>query len=192
MSRKHKTRKNRGNGTPGPGPIDATSRAPAAPGGARDGAPGGAQGGARGNALRRAVSAPRSRRRALTWIGGLGLASLGAVVLARHDARTRELHDLSVIGDGAPVVVQVHDPSCPMCRRLMGTTRDTLEGMPRIRYRIADLTSADGRTFADGYRVGKVTLLLFDARGRHVDTVQGVTPAETLRRLFEERFARFV
>jgi len=145
-----------------------------------------------GNALRRAIATPRSRRRALQWIGGLGLASLGAVAIARHDARSRELHDLSVIGDGAPVVVQVHDPSCPSCRRLMSTTRATLEGMPRIRYRIADLTSAGGRAFADDYRVGKVTLLLFDARGRHVDTVQGVTSAGTLRRTFEQRFAPFV
>jgi len=142
-----------------------------------------------GSTLQRLIGDRLGRRRALQWIGGLGLASIGAVAIARHDARTRELHDLSVIGDGTPVVVQVHDPSCPLCRRLMATTRDTLDDMPSIRYRVADLTSEDGRAFGDAHRAGKVTLLLFDRGGDLVGRVEGVTPADSLRRTFEERLA---
>lgn len=39
------------------------------------------------------------------------------------------------------------------------------------------------------YGVGKVTLLLFNARGKHVYTVQGVTPKEELAEIFN-RFLR--
>jgi len=141
------------------------------------------------SAWQRLTSDRRGRRRALQWLGGLGLASIGAVAIARHDARSRELHDLAVIGDGAPVVVQVHDPSCALCRRLMSTARATLDDMPSIRYRVADLTSMQGRAFADRHDAGKVTLLLFDGRGRLVERIEGVTPAESLRRTFEQRLA---
>ena len=132
---------------------------------------------------------PDKRRRKL--LGGavlLGAATFGAVALHRHDVTSRELHDLSVIGDGEPVVVQVHDPSCPTCRKLKGSTSVALESVPALRYRIADLTSDEGRALGEAHGVGKVTLLLFDGRGRRVDTVQGLTPVAEL----EARFARLL
>jgi len=75
-----------------------------------------------------------------------------------------------------------------MCRRLMGHTLRALEERDDILYRVADLTTTEGADIGREYGVGKVTLLLFDATGRHVDTVQGVTPVEELTARFDERF----
>lgn len=138
--------------------------------------------------LERLKSDPRERRRALTWLGGLGIASLGAVAIARYDSTQRQLHDLGAIGDGGPVVVQVHDPSCPLCRRLMRATRTALESRPDLRYRVADLTTDEGAAFGAQHRAGKVTLLLFDKRGKRIDRVEGVTPVAQLEALFAQRF----
>ena len=163
----------------GSSPADA-ARPSKARSGAADARP------SKGAAARRGD--PDRHRRRLLLRGGLVLAAAvpAALLLHRHDVQARELHDLGVIGDGRPVVVQVHDPSCPSCRRLKGNTETALEDFPDLRYRIADLTETEGRAFGAEHGVGKVTLLLFDGRGRHVDTVSGVTPVETLR----ERFAR--
>ena len=112
----------------------------------------------------------------------------GGVAIHRHDVRTRTRHDLSVLGAGTPVVVQVHDPSCRLCRRLMANTLAALGERDDVLYRVADLTDREGAAFGARYGVGKVTLLLFDGRGRHVDTVQGVTPPEALAERFAARF----
>ncbi len=126
-------------------------------------------------------------RRSFLIYAGLGVASVaGAVGIHRHDVQSKTLHDLSVIGNGTPTVVQVHDPSCPSCRRLKGQTTSALKASPNIQYRIADLTSAEGREMGAKFGVGKVTLLLFDKKGNHVHTVQGVTPAEQLEATFKQ------
>ena len=113
------------------------------------------------------------------------LAIVGAVGIHQYDVRAKTLHDLSIIGEGEPVVLQVHDPSCRLCRQLKSSTESALESLPHIHYRIADLTTNKGREIGDRYRVGKVTLLLFDKKGEHVHTVQGVTPADQLKATFE-------
>lgn len=114
---------------------------------------------------------------------------VGAFGIHRHDVRAKTLHDLSVVGQGEPVVVQVHDPSCALCRRLKSSTVAALKDAPHIQYRIANLNDAEGRAMSQEYGVGKVTLLLFNARGTHVYTVQGVTPKEELTQIFN-RFLR--
>ena len=135
-----------------------------------------------------ATGAPDASRRRLLLRGGLVLAAAvpAALLIHRHDVQARELHDLGAIGGGQPVVVQVHDPSCPSCRELKRNTEAALADFPTVLYRIADLTESSGRAFGEEHGVGKVTLLLFDRRGRHVGTVRGVTGADALR----ERFAR--
>jgi len=126
-----------------------------------------------------------SRRSMLLLLGAAPVALAGGYTIHQYDVNNKTLHDLSIIGEGKPVVVQVHDPSCPSCRRLKGATESALETMPDIVYRIADLTNNEGREIGQRYGVGKVTLLLFDAKGKHVHTIQGVTPKEELITQFE-------
>jgi len=131
-------------------------------------------------------SKPRSRRDLFKYAGIGVLAIAGAVGIHQYDVRAKTLHDLSIVGEGQPVVVQVHDPSCQLCRQLKSSTQTALESLPHIQYRIADLTTTKGREIGQQYRVGKVTLLLFDEKGDHVHTVTGVTPADRLKQTFEQ------
>ena len=126
-------------------------------------------------------------RRDLFKYAGIGvLAVAGAVGIHQYDVRAKTLHDLSVIGEGKSVVVQVHDPSCRLCRQLKSSTQSALESLPDIQYRIADLTTKKGREVGQRYRAEKVTLLLFNGKGDHVHTVRGVTPPEQLKATFEQ------
>lgn len=127
-----------------------------------------------------------SRRNLLLLLGATPVAIAGGYQIHQHDVSSRTLHDLSIIGEGTPVVLQVHDPSCQLCRRLKKSTESALETMPDIAYRIADLNEEEGREIAQRYGVGKVTLLLFDGAGKHVHTVQGVTPKDELISRFEQ------
>ena len=126
-----------------------------------------------------------SRRNLLLLLGATPVAIAGGYKIHQHDVTSKTLHNLSIIAQGQPVVFQVHEPSCQLCRRLKRSTESALDTMPEIAYRIADLTSAEGREIAQRYGVGKVTLLLFDADGKHVHTVQGVTPKDELITRFE-------
>ncbi len=73
-------------------------------------------------------------------------------------------HNLADIGQGKPVVVQIHDPSCQLClqlRKNAGAAVDRLNG--DILFRVADITTPQGRALQLRYDVGNVTLLLFDS-----------------------------
>ncbi len=126
-----------------------------------------------------------SRRNLLLLLGATPVAIAGGYKIHQYDTTNKAVHDLSVIGQGQPVVLQVHDPSCQLCQRLKRTTESALETLPNIEYRIANLTTEKGREIANRYGVGKVTLLLFDDAGKHVHTVQGVTPKDELISRFE-------
>ena len=41
---------------------------------------------------------------------GVPLVGVAGVGVHRHDVKKRALHDLSVLGDGSPAIVQIHDP----------------------------------------------------------------------------------
>lgn len=129
-----------------------------------------------------------SRRAALRSSAVAVALGVGGWTLHRHDVGSRRRHDLGAIGRGTPVVVQVHDPSCPSCRRLMAATGAALESFPDVEYRIADLATGPGRAFGARHGASKVTLLLFDARGRLVDTIEGVRTPEYLRDAFAGAF----
>jgi len=85
-------------------------------------------------------------------------------------------------------VVQIHDTSCPICRRLKSRSIAVLENQSHIEYRLADIVTAKGKALQDKYGVQKTTLLLFDAKGKHVDTVYGLQTTEELESLFSRRF----
>lgn len=124
-----------------------------------------------------------------TWIkGAVGVlaATGGASALHAWDSRTRREHDLSAIGNGVPVVVQVHDRSCPTCRRLKAAMSAALSDRDDIHYRIADLAGSDGRELSERYKVPKVSLLFFDAEGEHRYSHTGILDAEEVEAMVND------
>lgn len=91
-------------------------------------------------------------------------------------------HDLSVVGNGMPTVVQIHDPGCQLCNQLKKNLSKVKGDFKNdIQFKTANIKTNKGRAFADRHRVPHVTLLFFDERGSRVNIIQGVTPAEDIR-----------
>lgn len=132
---------------------------------------------------------PQKQRRFLMKSGGAAaLVVVSAGALATYDKRQRTLHDLTAIGDGSPTVVQIHDPSCTVCRSLKSRTTKALEQFDDVDFRLADLTTPEGSQLAGKYRAEKITLLLFDGKGDHLQTVVGLQSVEDLSQLFSLQF----
>lgn len=134
------------------------------------------------------LPAERKRRLFLKSAVSLGVMGVAAGAISGYDQKKRELHDLTSIGEGKPVVVQIHDTSCPICRRLKSRSMSVLDDQDEIEFRIADIVTAKGRELQEKYGVQKTTLLLFDAEGNLVDTVFGLQTIEELEQLFARRF----
>ncbi len=132
--------------------------------------------------LKTAASKP-IRWRKLIERAVFALAILGIISfsVAAYMDKVADDRDLSVIGNGIATVVQIHDPSCQLCRQLKSNL-DSVKGdfKDKIQFKIANIQSKEGREFAAKHRVQHVTLLFFDQRGRRVDTIQGVTPAKDI------------
>lgn len=105
--------------------------------------------------------------------GGFAIAGIQA-----YDENNRTLHDLTVVGNGTPAVVQIHDPGCRLCRRLKGATEKALEDIDGVNYRLADITTPEGKAVQDRFGVPHVTLLYFDGEGQHRHTTNGTLSAE--------------
>ncbi len=124
---------------------------------------------------------PALRRKFL--IGSVGVIALGTAAFGinAYDQQHRELHDLTAIGSGTPVIVQIHDPACPTCRRLKNIVTNTLGADDPILYRLADITTSEGRALQNKYNVPNVTLLYFDQDGKRLHTTQGLLTSAELR-----------
>ena len=132
---------------------------------------------------------PSSSRRKLIMIPAAALAiGTTAFGLNALEMNKRELHDLSVIGNGTPAIVQIHDPSCPTCRRLKNIMKNTMGSEEQVQYRLADLTTIEGKALATRYNVPKITLLYFDAKGKHVHTTQGIQEPDSIRTEIQKQF----
>lgn len=131
----------------------------------------------------------RSRLRILRRIRNVAvvvtLCSVGALGLTAYKKSYDVSHDLSVVGNGTPTVVQVHDTSCRLCQTLRSNV-DSVKGefRDRIQFRIADIDTSGGRAFARRYDVPHVTLLLFDGDGELVTILSGVREPSDLRPSF--------
>lgn len=121
----------------------------------------------------------------LTAVGAIA-ATGGASALHAWDVRTKERHDLGVIGSGLPVVVQIHDRNCPTCRRLKASMHSALEDRTDIHYRIADIDKDDGREIQQRFNVPNVTLLFFDGEGEHLHSHTGLLDAEGVTEMVDE------
>lgn len=122
-------------------------------------------------------------------VGAVGLAVLGGggyFFFSRVQAGIAE-GDLSRLGNGMPTIVQIHDPQCSSCRTLQRQTRMALDEFEddQLQYLVANLDHPDGRQFAAGYGVGRVTLLLFDGRGGMRRTITGAHTKEALVEVFQ-------
>ncbi|MEM8631125.1 MAG: hypothetical protein AAGF74_07805 [Pseudomonadota bacterium] len=130
------------------------------------------------------------RRLGLYAIGGAVVIGGGAAFAVDFQRKLGE-HDLSVIGQGTPVVLQIHDPQCALCTELQRETRRALRSVPAgaLLYRVADIRTDGGAARAALEGLPHVTLAFFDAAGRRVHVIQGVTPAAEIEAAFTEFLA---
>ncbi|TFH88496.1 hypothetical protein EQG41_01275 [Billgrantia azerbaijanica] len=104
------------------------------------------------------------------------------VVEERH---ARQLADLSVIGSGEPVVVQVFDQRRRESRRLRDNAEQALANLDRPpAWRVVNINTTEGTRFANQHLVGPVTLVLFDAVGRRSRVIEGAASVDELEAAF--------
>ena len=100
-------------------------------------------------------------------------------------------HDLSVVGNGTPTVVQIHDPGCQLCNRLKKNLAKVKgEFKDKIQFKTANILKKKGKIFASKHNTAKITLLFFDKKGQRVDTIQGVTSSEDIKTSLESLVKR--
>lgn len=123
---------------------------------------------------------------ALTY--GVGAVVLGGVGYWGISSVTGSMaeQDLSIVGSGTPVIVQVHDPACQTCTDLQREARAALREFDDadLGYRVAYITNEDGLAFATEHGASYATLLFFDADGQETRRIRGATNRNTLRAAF--------
>ena len=125
---------------------------------------------------------------------GLGAAVLGGggTALALDMRRKLAEADLNRIGNGLPSVVQIHDPNCGLCATLQKAARRAFaecdETKAIAQYLVANVRSEDGAQFQRDMALPHVTLVFFDGSGRHVHTIQGVTPTDDIKDAISSQF----
>ncbi|MFT4619734.1 MAG: hypothetical protein ACI9KS_001828 [Sulfitobacter sp.] len=119
-------------------------------------------------------------------IGAVALGGIGVFSIRAVQATVAE-QDLTTIGQGRPTIVQIHDPSCSLCTELQRQTKSALKAMDAtgLDYRVANIRSDVGASFANGAGAAHVTLLLYNAEGTLVRRMEGVRQADELRGAFE-------
>ena len=120
--------------------------------------------------------------------GGILVAALGVggYFSVQSVQATIAEHDLDRIGQGTPMIVQIHDPDCALCRALQKETRAALKAFEddALHYVIANIRTPEGRALANRHRVQHVTLLLMDGRGAVRNVISGTQDRDVLRDAF--------
>ncbi|MGX9354402.1 hypothetical protein ACS3SW_04345 [Roseobacteraceae bacterium S113] len=115
---------------------------------------------------------------------GAALVAGGGTAFALDFRKKLAEGDLDRIGNGTPAVVQIHDPQCGMCATLQKAARKAFaacnEDQP-AQYLVANIRSEAGADFAASMGLPHVTLVFFTATGRHVHTIEGITPADQIK-----------
>ncbi|WP_371224899.1 hypothetical protein [Roseovarius sp. 2305UL8-3] len=144
-------------------------------------------------AAKQTARPPVSRRDAMTriaWVGVGGAAVLGVGGAFAIDFRNKMAEgDLTRIGQGVPTIVQIHDPTCSLCRELQRETRAALKQFDdeAVTYLVANIQNIDGADFQAQMGLPNVSLVLFDGDGTRVSYVQGVTPRDELEQTFRRQ-----
>ncbi|MFT5505125.1 MAG: putative DCC family thiol-disulfide oxidoreductase YuxK [Gammaproteobacteria bacterium] len=126
---------------------------------------------------------------------GFVLVILGSIIgvgLASFKSSYEVAHNLKDLGKGTPVVVQIHDTGCALCQQLRRNAEAALNQVEGdLLLRIADISTAQGRSLQRQHDVPHVTLLLFDGQGRLQRTLTGEQNTDTLVRAFNSHVKRW-
>jgi len=137
-------------------------------------------GGSAGVSRRDILASAQTWAIAAAVLGGASWFAVDEVCASVRD------HDLSRIGQGVAMVVQIHDPQCPQCIALQNEALNALSAFDddELQYVIANIRSSAGQAFARSHGAGHVTLILFDGEGNRRDVLVGQNSAEALERIF--------
>ena len=118
---------------------------------------------------------------------GLGFVALCVAAWWWNARSNQGVYDLSVVGEGVPVIVQVHDHNCHTCVQLQNNVKRAMNGFSEdeLLYRIADLNRDEGTIESLKHGVGRTSLVLYDDQGISRGTIQGVQGVDTLRTAFQ-------
>ncbi|MEX0283510.1 MAG: thioredoxin family protein [Paracoccaceae bacterium] len=143
------------------------------------------------------AKAEQSRRQFLKLArnGAIGIAAAGGAgfFMMRSVRAMQAEQDLTRVGQGKPVIVQVHDPQCPTCTALQKEVRNAMKqfGECDLVYLVADIRQTEGATFANRHGVPHVTLLLFDGDGELRQTLHGMRYRDELRQVLRTHHDRY-
>jgi hypothetical protein len=114
------------------------------------------------------------------------LISVGGAGFAAFKNNYDISHDLSVIGQGVPAVVQIHDTTCNLCLTLRRNASSAMAKFSDedLLFRVADVSTPEGQRLMRKYDVSKVTLLLFDRDGKMNLSLNGVKDDDVLHQAF--------
>lgn len=134
------------------------------------------------------TTTPSSKKRLLykAIVAVLVLVTLWVAVMNLPRGYSR---DLSLIGKGSNVVVQVHD------HNLVGSI-DLMENLNKVRpeyaasveFVVADLTTPEAQAFAAQHNASSVTLLFFAPDGTPRGALNGVRNPDALRNALNQAF----
>ena len=123
---------------------------------------------------------------------GLGIMTVNNFHTVSTMQATAKEADLSKIGNGRPAIVQIHDPQCSLCQTLQDQTRDILSAFEaeKFEYLVANIKTQKGSRFAVRYGVPHVTLLLFDAKGKMIQSIRGPIRTAILTSIIADHMRR--
>ena len=129
------------------------------------------------------------RREQVRWLSTITSILVLVIAVWLFWESSSENHDLSLIGQGTNVVVQIHDPGWGSCRELkrVGNSLEP-EFKDRVTFLVANLATQEGRIFAEMNNSDKVTLLFFKPDGSRIHKLTGVQDADFLRKVFTRVF----
>ena len=99
---------------------------------------------------------------------------------AAYSSNQQKLNDLSVFGERKSVLVQIHDPYCSSCRKLLSSVESVIKEFPEMEYRIADMNKPQGSRFALQHQMG-VTSLVHSSRSGKITKIAGLQTKEEVR-----------
>ncbi|MDI5935799.1 hypothetical protein [Halomonas kalidii] len=134
---------------------------------------------------------PRRRFRPRRLVRGtliaLAILAVPAAWLILEERNVRTLADLSVIGSGEPVAVQVFDQRRSASRRLRDNAEQALANIEHPpAWRVVNINTTQGARFAGEHLVDQVTIVLFDEQGRRIDVIRGVASVGDLETAFTD------
>ena len=133
-------------------------------------------------AQQKAASARRKFLERAAVVAGVMVVSGGGY--AAYRVHYNNTYNLSIIGNGSPTVVQIHDPGCDACKLLKSNVESVKREFEDIQFRVVTIGSSEGARFARKHRAKKTTLLIFDGGGKLIDKMEGVFPQAQLRKRF--------